>query len=391
MKITILHRYFWPQNYPYATMLRYITEQTVDHFDEVEVLSSYHNQEEKVKREEWAVENNINCKGINLKSERGLSLPNKVLTMLRYWFWLIYQLATIKTDVVMVATTPPVFTAMLVRFFSKIKKYNYIYHCQDIHPESSLINGNIKDGFFFRWLRSVDKNNVNEASLVICLSSDMKKTLVERGSSSSNIKCINNFIFEGSPIPTSGEKDNITRFLFAGTLGHFQNLGSLFKVIEKFDGNDKVEFHIMGDGPLKSSLVNKFGYVSNLIFHGMRPIEDAISAMDKCDFGIVTLSEGITQVAYPSKSIMYLSRGLPILACVDVESDVFKLINDNVLGLAVCNSNHNSIEEAINKLIVINNEVFFDRKDISDFANNQFGKDEILSKFNDAFREVSEK
>ncbi|BDX07667.1 glycosyltransferase family 4 protein [Planctobacterium marinum] len=384
--LLVIHRYFWPQNYPYAVMLKDIVEQVADNFEQVSIASSVHHCSELEARKKWAVEHGYSLKTLKMRSEKGMNVAGKVFIMLRYCIWLCWVLSRTRADVVMVATTPPILTAFVVRFMSKIRGYDYIYHCQDIHPEASKKSLLAKVPVLFKWLSSIDKANVCDAKEVITLSEDMKRTLVQRGASPNNIHLINNFIFkqleQGFGLQTE-TTDNIIRLVFAGSLGRLQNLPFLFELIKKYRNSEIVEFHILGDGVLKSQLEADIqgNSQTNVKFYGQVPLEEALLTMARCDIGIVPLSEGIIRVAYPSKTMMYLSTGLAVLALVEQDSELVNYLEQNELGVAVSNTCQQQAYEKFNAFLTSFTKDPAMRMAIKTQAEHDFGKRAILSKF----------
>jgi len=386
---TIVHRYFWPQNYPYATMLKDIAETVGGSYQDVLVLSSQHEDQDQERRKSNFDQTQFRFDVLNMEPERHLGILGKALSMARYVFWLGLQLLSSKSDVVMVATTPPIFAAVCVRWVAKIKKFKYIYHCQDIHPEAMSVNGDIKSQWLYRLLKKLDKKNVDAAAKVIVLSEDMKRTLALRGSDVSHVEIINNFIFDYSDAPSSLDSEKV-KFLFAGTMGRFQNLEMLVRSLDRVRGRSDVEFHFMGDGAAKSKLESLKAELSldNVFFHDHRSVEEALDAMNSSHFGIVSLAKGVSKVAYPSKTMMYLGSGLPILALVDRDSEIFSFINENKLGLAVEPDSVESISKAIEELLSVDDSSVYSRDRVKRIANEYFSKKVILEKFSKALVNV---
>ena len=187
--LLVIHRYFWPENLPYAIMLKDIVEKVRGHFNKVIVASGDPTDGLGV-REQWASENDIRLIRYQAQSVRKRSKFVKVLQVLSYLFWLVRVLLRSKATVVMIASTPPIFAAQIVRLLSHIKGYRYIYHCQDIHPESMHHSGAIRSKLLLKLLAKIDKKNVAQAWRVITLSEDMKATFEARGNITNNVAII---------------------------------------------------------------------------------------------------------------------------------------------------------------------------------------------------------
>jgi len=370
-------------------MLKDITE-TLSTKHTVSILTTNSgNPDEKELRQAWAQEQNINLDALSLGSEKRASIVKKATNSLYFGFWLIFKLITTKTDVIMVATTPPVIIAMIVRWVSCLKKIKYIYHCQDIHPEAMLLGGNIHQGFIYKLLRNIDKKNINSAWKVITLSKDMKKTLEERGCKTSHVTIINNFIFESSDNTSSPRKDKNDKiqFLFAGSLGRLQNLTLLIDSLVLLKHRNDIQFTFMGDGIMYEEMLRckENNKLDNVEFLGQRSLKEAVEAMKAADVGIVSIGNHITRVAYPSKTMMYLGNGLPVMALVDEQTELYEFINNKEVGIAVAPSSPETIAKSIEKFVSRLKQKPIDKHYVEKTANTFFGKKTILNKFLETF------
>jgi glycosyltransferase involved in cell wall biosynthesis len=387
MQVLVLHRYFWPQPYPYAQMLKNIVE-TLSIKHSVSVLTTNSGSStEKDLRSEWSNKKNIKIDALSLGSEKRASMLKKSLNSLYFGLWLIYKLFSTKADTVMVATTPPVIIAMIVRWVSYFKKFKYVYHCQDIHPEAMLLGGNIQEGFIYKLLLNIDKKNINDAWKVITLSNDMRKTLEERGCKTSHINIINNFIFESSGDIATSSKNNKIQFLFAGSLGRLQNLTLLMDSLVLLKHRNDIQFIFMGDGIMYQEMLHckESNKLDNVEFLGQRSLKEAVEAMRVADVGIVSISNNITSVAYPSKTMMYLGNGLPVMALVDEQTELYEFINSKEIGIAVAPSSPETIAKSIEQFASHLKQKPIDKHYVKNTANNFFGKQIVLNKFLEIF------
>ena len=394
MKILILHRYFWPQAYPYAQMLKHIAEALAEK-NEVSILSTDTGSlDEKSNRYDWVTSKNITIQTLTLGPEKQANLLKKAFNSFLFGCWVLYKLFMTKTDVVMVATTPPVIIAMIVRWVSYLRGFKYVYHCQDIHPEGMLLSDSIQRGFIFNILLNIDKKNINSAWRVITLSQDMKHTLKMRGCKSSHISIINNFIFKSvDSSRLSFSKDHLPdkrsklQFLFSGSLGRSQNLEVLMKSLLLLKHRDDLFFKFMGDGVMFNEMnsLKKKHHLDNVEFLGQCDLEVAVSAMLEADIGIVSIGNKITSVAYPSKTMMYLGSGLPVLAIVDEDTELFNFVNSNHIGKAVPPTSAENIAKALEIFADESMTNAIDRIYVKKVADYHFGKRKIIQHFLDIF------
>ena len=367
-------------------MLKDIAE-AVNNQHRVTVLTTSSSIEnETVDRETWSKSNGIAYKTLKIDIEKKLSITRKLINSLIWATWTLYQLITNKPDIVIVATTPPIITAMIVRWASRLRGFRYIYHCQDIHPEAMRLNGNLRKGFLYQTLIKIDTATMKKAWKIVTLSSDMKQTIAQRGCATSNVEVINNFIFDQTQSADSTTKvgaDRKITFLFAGSLGRLQNLEILMKALVILKEKNSIKFVFMGDGVVRNNMmrIKENHNLQNVVFLGQRSTREAVTAMQKADMGIISISEGICDVAYPSKTMMYLGNGLPVFALIDENTELFNFIKNENLGYASCSRTPEEIARSIMKASELLKEDAFDRTRIKTIANEYFGKDIILKRF----------
>jgi len=101
--------------------------------------------------------------------------------------------------------------------------------------------------------------------------------------------------------------------------------------------------------------------------------------MSSCDVGIVSISKGVSKVAFPSKSIMYMSVGLPVLAILDRNSELSNLLESNNFGIAV-EPNSSEIEKGVNLILEQLEMNKFSRSLIRTYAEENYSKTVITEK-----------
>ncbi|KZY35106.1 hypothetical protein A3730_02880 [Alcanivorax sp. HI0044] len=381
--IAIVHRYFWPQNYPYAIMLKGIAEGMSKSGMNVLVCSCHEKQTDQLlQRKVWASERGVACKSLAMPSERTFSIPMKIFSALYYAVWVFSVALFSGAKVIWVGSTPPVIMPLLLRFARCFRRFKIVYHCQDIHPESMSINGNLKRQWVYDSLRKIDAANVVKSDLVLTLSADMKDTIASRPCEVDNVKVINNFILDEIPVlrePVKRADGAPYKLLFAGGLGRFQNLEVLTQLAIELAKKNLAVVTFMGDGPVRSimeRMVRENGLQDEITFLGHRPLSDAIKAMQAADFGLVSLTPGVDKVAYPSKTIMYLAAGLPCLAFVSHSSSLGRMLKENNLGAAF------DLEDTVSLFSQV--EGF-----LSSYAHEVMGRNEIMRFAQDRFSEKS--
>ena len=300
-------------------------------------------------------------------------------------------------ELITVASFPPTVTAMVVRWLSWLNGCRYLYHCQDLYPEIAEASGIIKRKWLANLAMSIDRRNCQRASALVTLSSDMTDTLKSRGIEGSNMHVINNFVIDKfNPdirIDDSLRKTAGTfRILFAGNLGRFQNLGEVMKAAVNLKHQPKIQFYFVGAGAMETelkSLAMSSGILDKTVFfRPFQPLDVVMRVIHESDLSIVSLTPGVINCAYPSKTMSYVEAGCRILGLLEPDSELAKLIREKNLGSVSDGLSADHIADAIENEFKIWKSNQVQSEEIRKVGNELFGKEVILNKWSRLLRQL---
>ncbi len=360
LRVLAIHRYYWPDTPPYASMLRRIVSTWVSDGHSVEVLTSQPSYKAALDNQKLAARDTLDGAKVSrmkLPNESGKPLV-RVLNAVRLSLTILRKaLFGRRYDVIMVSTAPPVLAGFTCALVAKLRKTRFIYHCMDIHPEIGSLSGEFRNPIIFRLLQAMDRWSCSKARPAVVLSDDMKKALEERkGSNRYQIRVINNFSLpsEDAPsqsLPFSMHTEDFN-LLFAGNIGRFQGLNILIEAMGLLATQlPRIRLVMMGEGTARKELEQKARELNaNVEFVGHHSVAVAKLAMQKADVGFVSLVPGIIKYAYPSKTMTYLEQGCPLLVAVEPQSSLAKDVERNGVGLAVPSGDVDALKNAIIKM-----------------------------------------
>lgn len=346
MRVLIIHRYFWPDTPPYASMLRAVAGRWVADGHKVTVLTaqpSYNQQVAAVRQPATQVIDGLRVHRVWLFKESKRNFVARIANLALFMVHIFGHVVLRRRgyDVVMAATTPPVMVAWIAAIAATLRDAKFIYHCQDIHPELMKYAGLLGDGFAYRWLRNRDIQTVGRATRVVVLSRDMQETLEDRGGMSpASVVAINNFTVpvyaeEGTPnIQEAVKSPDKFRVLFAGNLGYFQGLEAVIDAAKLLRNESHIEFVFLGEGAAKNALIEQAGDLvgQTVHFQPYRPQREAEQFVKNADLSLITLGRDIYRTAFPSKTMTYLKMASPILVMVELNSELAELTANKRLG-----------------------------------------------------------
>ena len=403
MRVLAIHRYFWPDTPPYASILRSICAQWVRDGHEVHVLTgqpSYKPELDLARQPEFEIIDGFAVHRLRIGAEKGLRALPRILNILRFSFSLFFTiLLRKKFDVVMVSTAPPVLAGLAVALASKIKGVKFIYHCMDIHPEVGRLSGEFSNKYIFSFLLFLDRISCRIAEKVIVLSDDMRLSLERRGGIKKNqIIALNNFYFAEyeDSIDTDKEgsfllkKERMFRVLFAGNIGRFQNLEAIVKGMGLLSNKSNIELVFLGEGVEKWKLKDLAGTHpgNSVVFLDHQPYPVAKRIIQDADLCLVALAPDIEKYAFPSKTITYLGMGKPLLVLVHEECALTRMVLENQVGRCVVNGSPEQIASVIMDLVE-DIELLIDMRRNAQRLGQSFEEEAVLPVWSDLLRKIS--
>ncbi len=396
LRILLIHRYFWPDTPPYASLMREIGDYWSQQGHRVSVFSTQPSykieveNERRLTREPLGALEVVRC---DLFRERSRSLfVRGVNSLLFGWkiFWYLLRHGG-NYDLVMCSTVPPVITGWMTSLGCQLRGCRFVYHAMDIWPEVAAISGQIRRGLLYRLLRWMDTRNCLAASGIVCLSEDMRRTFLARSEKlDRTLHTINNFELPEYETTTPAQPDLAKpagkfRVLFAGNLGRYQMLDTVVRAAGRIGGGH-IEFVFLGDGAAKQSLIalaNRTGVLDrNVFFVSHQPAQVAKQMMRSADLCLVTLAPGVSSVAFPSKTLTLLAMGCPLAVMTELSSELANSVRDHNLGFAVGCGDDQAMADEILKLAADPHRLADVRKSVGVYAAENATAAAVLPKWN---------
>lgn len=365
MKILLVHRYYWPDSPPYASMLRTIAEHLANEGHEVDVFTaqpSYGGSEKHERASKFEDLNRVSIYRAPLLNE------SKDRSLLRAMNLVLFAaqvslriLRKREYEVVMAATTPPILIGLAGRFASRASGARFVYHMQDIYPEVMAANSGRPVSLPLRLFKRLDTLTTSTSDAVVVLSEDMQESLRARGQKVDQVRVINNFVPDkshsnsdsGLKIERIRPDSSAFQIIFAGNLGNFQGLNQVIDAFHELDGRGvNAELVLLGDGVAEAELRLRAGALLDrtIFFVGRVSQAEAEIHIARADLALVALNPGVIRTAFPSKTMTYLSVGTPVLAAVGGSSELGAFLESEGVGSS-CELDPLAIADAVESSI----------------------------------------
>jgi glycosyltransferase involved in cell wall biosynthesis len=259
----------------------------------------------------------------------------------------IHILLNCKRIDVVYMNTWPIFAQWFVMLSCKITSIPFVIHVQDIYPESlstKLSNrlGKVVNSIFI----AIDKSILRNAKKIIVISDKMKDYLSKtRVVSKSDFTIVYNWQIDGASSFLNIKNDSNSRpftFMYLGNIGPLANLSYIIKVFSNTNINSQLI--IAGSGSDKENcknLVQKLK-VNNIHFLDV-PDGKVFEIQSWADCLLLPMQSGAGNFSIPSKLIAYLFSAKPILACIDLDSDISGILQSASCGWLVAPDDYETL------------------------------------------------
>ncbi len=349
--ILFLCQYFYPEYVSSATLPFDTAKALVQAGFSVSALCGYPSEYNKTSKCPLAEEH----EGIMIRRLKYLQLErsNFLGRMINYFsftfmvFLRFFHLRCYKA--VIVYSNPPVLP-LIAAWAKRLFGTKMVFVCYDVYPEMAHITGSISEnGLISKLMRFINRSIYKNVDRVIALSNEMKDYLLEHREqlTPDKVVVIPNW-YEDNPL--SYKEGSVKNKLFSpiknkgelivsyfGNMGIAQDLDTVIDAIKNVKEDSSIQFFFAGHGNKMESLKNilENEKLENVNIYDFLHGQDFQDALNISDCFLVSLSEGLTGLAVPSKTYSYMMVGRPIIAIIGENSDIAKDLLNNDAGFVI--------------------------------------------------------
>ena len=321
------------------------------------------------------VEKNIDLIYIGSFQLYNVNILKKGLAIITLPFFMkraIKKLDISKFDLILYET-PPITWAGIVNQIKKKNKIKSFLMLKDIFPQNAVDIGLMKkDSLIFNYFKRKEELLYEVSDYIGCMSKGNIEYIIKNNSKIPKEKL---YYFPNTKKDTGNgnidfEKRKL-QFVYGGNMGLPQGVLNIAPAISYFKNEEDIEFIFVGRGTEWNKINEYFKEQKNVKVLKSLPREEYEKLLSSCDAGFIFLDSRFTIPNYPSRTLAYLEKGIPIIAATDKNTDIKDLILDNGVGLWSCSDDINSLIENI-KMMKENKEI---RKEFSKNARELFLKE----------------
>ena len=259
-----------------------------------------------------------------------------------------------------ICVSPPLLLGLTAFMLSKLKKAPFIFHVQDLQPDSAVELGIIKSKFLINWLLRLERFIYLRAGYVLTISKGMLNRIIKKGIPAQKAGIFYNWADPEAIKPLS--RDNPFRracgiggefvVLHAGNMGAKQDMQVILNAALRLKDEKGICFLLAGAG-VKRRQVEDFivhNCLANIILVGPQPAGRLSEMFSCCDAALVTQVAAAGDIVMPSKIFGPASCQRPLIVASCAECEVSRLAREHNFGLVIPPEDPGALTEAILRL-----------------------------------------
>lgn len=369
--VVFLTEYFHPEEASTAQLMTDLTTELAEPFSisVVTALPSYHAEDRDADVPRRTTHRDVDIERVRAtRFDKDRSI-GRVLNWVSFTLLACVQLLTDhrSADVLVTLSNPPIlpFAAAVLK---RLCGTSYVYLVHDIYPDMAVGLGYIRSGgYIHRLWRRLASWIYWDADRIVVLGDSMRARIEDQMEDdprfdATKIEVVHNWE-DGEQIKPVAKTDNefakehgtIDRFtiVYSGNIGRFHELETAIDAIGILEdrGHEDVELLIIGEGAQKEDLQVR---VQNASIDGVRflpfqPINTLPKSLTCGDVSLVGIKSEVAGMCVSSKLYSSLAAGMPILAIVDENDEVARVVGSNDCGYQIAPGNPKRAADAIER------------------------------------------
>lgn len=240
------------------------------------------------------------------------------------------------------AMSPPLTLGLTGRFIATLRRAQFVFNIQDIFPDAAIQTGAIRNRAIIAAARWLERVSYEASDAVVLLSDDLLHNVEKKVSQSHRpaIHVIPNFVDTAAITPQDRMTDyrrelgigDLVVVMYAGNVGFSQSIELLIAAAREIK---HIQVVINGDGAARSSLQELARDCRNVHFMEYQPVERLGEVLASADIHVVPLRAGLASISVPSKTYSILAAGRPILAAIDLDTEIPRILAESGAGIVV--------------------------------------------------------
>jgi colanic acid biosynthesis glycosyl transferase WcaI len=241
-----------------------------------------------------------------------------------------------------IAMSPPLTMGVTGRLVAWSHRAPLVFNIQDVFPDAAVTTGAITNRQVIAAARALERISYRLSDAVTVLSDDLRDNVVAKlpATRATTVRTIPNFVDSDRIRPA----DRMTSYraelglgpepvlLYAGNVGFSQSVELVVETARRLPG---ISVLINGEGVALDDVRRRADGLGNVHFARYLPQDRLNELLATGDVHAVPLRPGLGSVSVPSKAYSSMAAGRPIVAAIDPDTAVPRILTESGGGIAV--------------------------------------------------------
>jgi len=257
-----------------------------------------------------------------------------------------------------IAMSPPLTMGITGRIVAWSHRCPLVFNIQDVFPDAAVETGAITNERIIAVATWLERLSYRRSDAVTVLSDDLAANVRAKlpAGRTDSVHMIPNFVDTERIHPAErmtpyraevGIGDELV-VLYAGNVGFSQSLDLMLAAARLLPD---VTFLVNGEGSMRDELVERSTGLANVRFGRYVTDDRLVELLATGDIHVVPLRRGLAKVSVPSKTYSILAAGRPVVAAIDADTAVPKILELSGAGITVEPDNAEQFTAAIASLV----------------------------------------
>lgn len=257
-----------------------------------------------------------------------------------------------------IAMSPPLTLGLTGWLVAKVRRGPLVFNIQDVFPDAAVSTGKLSNRRLIALAEWLERVSYRRSEAVVVLSDDLRRNVEGKlpPKHAGKAVVIPNFVDSERIVPGGTDTAYRREFapgaesvvMYAGNVGFSQ---SLDLVIEAARRMPEVVFVVNGEGSSRAEVQGQAAGLANVVFVDYQPADRLAEVLASADVHVVPLRRGLGNVSVPSKTFSIMAAARPILASIDADSQVARMIGAARCGAVVAPDDADAFVAALASLL----------------------------------------